>query len=171
MLQAPAPHLSVNVVQVPGGLAGTMTTLDAMRAMVRTARTDPRIISAAVGITWLTPEKQSAHAARALYEYVRDGVRYVPDVHQTETLAYPVVTMERRVGDCDDQSTLLAALLESIGVPTRFILAGYAGNREFEHVYLQCLIDDQWIDCDPTEREFFGWAPPLPSVVYIEPVA
>lgn len=170
MLLAPRPTLRASVVTVPGGAAGAFETLARMRDMVRAARVDPRIISAAVSITWLTPEKARDHAAQTLYEFVRDRVRYVPDVHQVETLTYPAVTLERLVGDCDDQSTLLAALLESVGIPTRFILAGYSDSRDFEHVYLQCLIDDQWIDCDPSERQFFGWAPPLPSVYYAEPV-
>lgn len=172
MLQAPAPLLSGSLVSVPGGVAGTMTTLAAMRDMVRAARVDPAMISAAVSITWTTPEKFDSHAARTLFEFVRDSIRYVPDVHEVETLTYPVITLQRRVGDCDDQSTLLAALLESIGIPTRFVLAGYGASRDFEHVYVQCAVDGQWVDCDPTERNApFGWAPPLPSVYYVEPIA
>ena len=75
-----------------------------------------------------------------------------------------------RMGDCDDQSALLGALLESIGIPTRFVVAGYSGDY-FEHVYLQAWLDsDGWVDMDATEPHPMGWSPPDATVIAYEAV-
>ena len=101
---------------------------------------------------------------------MRDTVRYVRDVHEVETLQSPDKTIALRVGDCDDQAVLLASLLESVGYPTRFVAAGYAAPGELDHVYLQVCLDGEWLDADPTERMFLGWAPPDPVTLLVEHV-
>jgi hypothetical protein len=60
------------------------------------------------------------------------GIAYVPDPnnpfsaisqtpHAVDTIHYPHETLERRAGDCDDTSVLMAALLENVGVSTSFV--------------------------------------------------
>ncbi len=60
------------------------------------------------------------------------GIAYVPDpnnpyteISETEnavdTVHYPYETLRTRTGDCDDTTVLMAALLENVGVPTRFV--------------------------------------------------
>jgi transglutaminase-like putative cysteine protease len=63
----------------------------------------------------------------ALFEYVRDHIRYIKDPVGVESVSDPYYTLARMVGDCDDQAVLLAALYESVGFPTRFVIAGYNG--------------------------------------------
>ena len=167
MFVAPTPELSAARVPAPNGSAGVAFTLSAMRAMVEQAKGDPAIIQAATSIVYLMPEHSEHAEALALFNFVRDSVRYVRDPVGLESLAYPATTLKRMVGDCDDQTTLLASLLESIGYPTRFVVAGYA-SRDFEHVYLQVMVGGQWVSCDPTERHFFGWEPPDPLVIRYE---
>jgi transglutaminase-like putative cysteine protease len=70
------------------------------------------------------------------------------------------MTLQGRLGDCDDQVVLLATLLEAVGYPTRFIVSGYNYPGEYEHVYLQAWLDGCWIDMDPTEHHPMGWAAP-----------
>lgn len=166
---APLPRLSGVVVGIAEGHAGTLQTLGAMRALVRRWRVDPSIRQAATSIAFLTPEKDEFAECRAVFEWVRDNVRYFRDVHNVETLTTPDKTLSGLVGDCDDQTVLLASLFESIGYPTRFVIAAYT-RAEFEHVYLQVFCGDQWIDCDPTEHEPFGWAPPDPITVAYESI-
>jgi transglutaminase-like putative cysteine protease len=141
-----------------------------MRELVNACRVDPGVIQTAVGIIYLTPERADLAEVNALFCWVRDHVRYVRDVVGVETLCDPRMTLQRMVGDCDDQVTLLCSLLESVGYPTRFVMAGYNGP-DFEHVYCQVLVNGQWLDCDPTEREPIGWAPPAPVAYYIEGVS
>jgi transglutaminase-like putative cysteine protease len=166
-----APIVEVTQARMPiaNGHAGIFQTVARMRAYVDECKTDPQVMQAAISVVYGQPEKDRYSEARALFEYVRDHVRYVQDVAGMETLADPRLTLRRMVGDCDDQSTLLASLLESVGYSTRFVVAGYSGP-DLEHVYLQVLVAGQWIDCDPTEHHAFGWAPPDPTIYLVEGV-
>lgn len=138
--------------------------------MVRAARVALPIRQAATSIVFLTPEKNEHAEVDALYSWVRDHVRYVRDIHEVETLSTPERTLQGRIGDCDDQATLLASLLEAVGYPTRFVVAGYYEHGSVEHVYLQAFAGGDWIDLDPTEKQCMGWAPPGPVSLYIEEV-
>lgn len=168
MLQAPRVSLTGRLGTLPNGNAGAYATVAAMRAMVRRYRTHPAIRSAALSITFTTPERDQLSEVDALFSFVRDHVRYVRDVRGVETLATPTKTIELLAGDCDDQSTLLAALLESIGYPTRFVIAGYNGSPYYAHVYLQALTREGWVNLDPTEDHAVGWAPANATRIWIE---
>ena len=168
MQYAPLIALSGQSVHIMDGLPGIFQTVETMRALVKAYRLDPAIRQAAVSTIFLTPEKDEYSECRALFEMVRDNVRYVKDIVNVETIVSPDKTLLCRIGDCDDQSTLLAALFESVGYPTRFIVAAYNDPAIMEHVYLQVFASDQWVNCDPTEQEPFGYAPPDPLTIYIE---
>lgn len=167
MMLAPTPTLEGRVVHIPNGPAGVSATLRAMRDLVNRCKTSLRIRQAATGIAFLTPEKDYAAAAEAIFNFVRDHVRYIRDVNGVETLQSPDITLQLQLGDCDDQTTLLASMLESIGYPTRFVVAGYSGDQ-FDHVYLQAWINDHWVDMDATEPHPMGWAAPTPTVIAAE---
>jgi transglutaminase-like putative cysteine protease len=170
MMLAPLPPLSGRVVSIPDGEAGTEATIAAMREMVNRCKVNPVIRQMATTIAFLQPEKDYRAEAEAIFNEVRDGIRYMRDVNGVETLQEPDITAVTRLGDCDDQSTLLATLLESIGVPTRFVVAGYGGPH-YEHVYLQAWLDeDGWVDMDATEPHPMGWAPPDPTVIAFEAI-
>lgn len=169
MLTAPTPHLSGNIVHIANGTAGIYQTLAAMRQMVNACKTDFAIRQAATSVVFLTPEKDEIAEVRALFEFVRDRIRYTKDIYGVETLSTPDKTLAGMVGDCDDQTTLLAAMLESVGYPTRFVIAGYNGG-EFEHVYLQVWMMGQWVGLDPTEPQPMGWEPPDPTIIAYERV-
>jgi transglutaminase-like putative cysteine protease len=79
-----------------------------------------------------------------------------------------MMTLEGCIGDCDDQTVLLASLLESVGYPTRFVIEGYTTPGEFEHVYMQALVFGQFISMDPTEQKYMGWSPPNPVSQAVE---
>lgn len=167
---APAPFLSGRVVEIADGMAGTSETLARMRAMVRAYRSNLNIRRAAASIVFLTPEKDDISECRALFEFVRDHVRYTRDIYDVETLSTPDKTLTGLIGDCDDQTVLLASLCEAVGYLTRFVVAGYSDPQQFEHVYMQVHCFDQWVNCDPTEHEPFGWAPPDPVCIAFERV-
>lgn len=165
---APMPFLTLNRVPMLPGVRGVRQTLRAMRAMVNEARASAVIRQTAIGLIWLEPEREPLHEVAAIFDFVRDRIRYVRDVLDVETLSTPEKTLAQRIGDCDDQATLLAALLESVGYPTRFVVAAYTLRDQFEHVYLQVEIDGVWLDADPTEKEPLGYAPPDPLSLRIE---
>jgi hypothetical protein len=150
------------------GKAGIFQTIKIMRDIVNTYKINLTIRQAAVSVIYLTPAKDELAEVNALYCNVRDHVRYVRDIAGVETIMTPDITLRAKVGDCDDQSVLLASLLESVGYPTRFIVSGYSDPKRLEHVYLQTFAGGQWIDLDPTESQYMGWAPPDPVVLYAE---
>lgn len=169
MLCAPDYPLTGSLQGLPEGAAGARATVRAMRRLVNAGKIDPEMIHRAASLVFLGPEENPHSDIETLYKAVSLGVRYVRDVSGVETLCDPLTTLNRRVGDCDDQSTALATLLEAIGYPTRFVIAGYSGGI-FEHVYLQVWDDYQWLDLDPTKQNGVGWAPENPTITEIERV-
>jgi transglutaminase-like putative cysteine protease len=104
-----------------------------MVQLVRAYRTDVDIRELAMQVTADCPSRNLTCEYTKLQHYVRDRIRYVRDVRDVETLQTPRATLRLAAGDCDDQATLLATLLESIGARTRFEALGVRGGQ-YEHV-------------------------------------
>lgn len=172
MFLAPTVNLSGRLVPAPEGTAGVAHTLRIMRQLVRDYRTNLDVRGCAVNVIFLTPAKNDAAEIDALFSYVRDNIRYVRDILDVETIATPDKTILMGYGDCDDKTVLLASLAESVGYPTRFVVAGYNTPGALEHVYLQILntASGEWIDCDATESMPMGFAPPDPVTLIIEEI-
>lgn len=170
MFLAPQPSLNTTTVYYSPGVRGVAQTVAVMRKMVNEARRDPTIRQTATTVVFLALGFGDHLEVSKLLEFVQTSIRYVKDIHDVETLSTPLKTLQGRIGDCDDQSTLLAALCEAIGYPTRFVVAAYAKAGVLEHVYVQICVDGEWLDADPTERYPLGWFPPDPLTVYIERV-
>jgi hypothetical protein len=164
-----SPSLSGAVVMIPDGTPGIHATLRAMRQLVRDYRTSVEIRGVALSLLALTPPKDATAEIVALFEFVRDRIRYVGDVLDVETLTTPDKTLALAAGDCDDKAVLLAALLESVGYITRFVVAGYNIPDVFEHVFVQAMLPDGcFISLDPTEDESAGFEPPNPVAYFVE---
>lgn len=144
---------------LPEGDAGTRATLAAMASVVRTYRKSVPIRMTALGIVSRLPGKAFGAEAVALASFVRRNIRYVRDVRDVETLQTPDKTLEIGAGDCDDQATLLSALLESIGFQTRFVAIRLKPGRPFEHVFVEVLLDGDWYPLETTENWPFGTMP------------
>ena len=169
MLTAPITHWTGTLAAAPNGTAGIMHTVRLIRQHIDNGKVDPDIIDTAIQIIFLTPEKDHCAEVEALHAFVRDSIRYVRDVVGVETLATPSVTLRRGVGDCDDQTALLGALVESVGYPTRLVMAAYQQPGVWEHIYLQAPCGGQWYDLDATEHYPMGYAPPDALSLWIEP--
>ena len=101
-------------------------------------------------------------------DYVLDWVKKNVEFRgeNAETLQSPVVTLQLGAGDCDDHSTLSAALLRSLGYNVRFktVATSVSDPSQFSHVYV--LVQDkrtaEWKALDSTvPRSFAGWEPPM----------
>jgi len=143
---------------------GTIVTLDIMRRMVREYRTNPHILNFARSLVAGVRGKDFAGEAALLQNWVRDNIRYTQDVYDVETLQTPIVTLNVRHGDCDDQSTLLATLLNAIGHEVRFVAVGFSPDN-FEHVLVETKIGEQWLPAETTEAVRFGEHPWQPGEV------
>lgn len=101
-----------------------------------------------------------------LWSFVRNQIRYVKDVHGVETVQTPEQTIRLGQGDCDDKSTLLCAMLLSIGHPCRYAAMAFLPAK-FSHVLVETRVGRQrynskWIPLETTEVKPFGWYPKRP---------
>ncbi len=145
---------------LPSGAAGVRHTLCVMSAMVRQAKITETIWRLAQDLISDLPQKDYAGEVRRLFYFVRDRIRYRHDVRGVETLQTPEATLRLKQGDCDDKSTLLAALLESIGKRTRFVAVGFVPGQ-FAHVYPQVNLAGKWLGLETTEPDKpIGLEPP-----------
>jgi transglutaminase-like putative cysteine protease len=140
-------------------MAGINASLTAMRHFVDQYKIHPAIRETALKLTRNLPQKDFAGELDALFSFVKNSVRYVRDINGVETIQTPLKTLEYAQGDCDDKATLLAALLESLGHPTRFYAVGFQKNN-ISHVLLECNLHGEWIALETTEPVPFGWTPP-----------
>ena len=153
---------------LPGGKAGTVQTLKRMRDLARQAVRAPsqRIRETALSIVAPLPARRWADEVRAVHEFVRDRIRYVRDPVNLELVASPEKVLEYGQGDCDDKSALLAAMLESLGHPSRFVAVGINGGP-FSHVYVETKIGAHWIPLETIIPKPMGWKPPDETSRYI----
>jgi transglutaminase-like putative cysteine protease len=94
--------------------------------------------------------------------------RFIYSSETIETLQYPDYMLSglevsgRLVGDCDDISTLHAALLVALGFKVRFVaIRSLRENVNFDHVYLEVNHNGEWVMYDitlplGTKIEYFG---------------
>jgi hypothetical protein len=99
----------------------------------------------------------------AVLQWVKSNIAFRGE--WAETVQTPLVTLQLRAGDCDDQSTLMAALLGSLGYKTRFktVAADPRAPYAFSHVYIEIFQrkTGQWVALDSTVPQSFpGWQPP-----------
>lgn len=145
---------------------GARQTLQEMAALAREGIRDQRIRNAAVAITTRgflngtgLQQKDFEGEARRIHAFVRDQIRYVRDTDGVELLHDPATVLQVGAGDCDDKAILTAALLGSIGHPTRFVAIAFEPGR-FEHVWLQDNVNGRWIDLETTEPYAYGRSVP-----------
>jgi hypothetical protein len=139
---------------------GVAEVLSRMAELAREGAAQPAVQQVALKATEHLPPDSSGHAnrrdrravARAVYNYILGAVAYRHDDHGVEQLQTPLASVRIGAGDCDDMAVLAAALLKSLGVPTRFraIATNAAAPHAYTHVY--CQYQDglgEWRSCDP----------------------
>jgi transglutaminase-like putative cysteine protease len=154
--------LSAKLSGIPSGRDGTIATLKHMRDFARAAVRDP---SQTARMTALEIFKQKGVPPRkwlaeisALHSWVRDRIRYVRDPEGVELVQTPEATLRIGQGDCDDKSTLLAAMLLATGHPCRFVAVGM-GGAPFSHVLVEAKAGDKWIPAETIIQKPLGWFP------------
>jgi transglutaminase-like putative cysteine protease len=147
---------------IPDGIPGLIVTLKAMRQLARDAIRDPSQGVRDAALQIITSDSY-VQQVRDVQCWVQDNVRYVLDPIDSsggvELVQTPQATLDKRAGDCDDQATLVAALLSSIGHPVRFIAVGFNG-QPFSHVLAQTKIGNGWVGVETIRAEPLGFMPP-----------
>ena len=149
---------TTQLVGIPEGLPGVVETLKRMSRFAKDGKKSMPVRQTAMRLTRNCQQKDFACEVRQLHAYVRDDVRYTLDIEGVETVQSPEKTLQFMAGDCDDKATLLAAMLGSIGHPTRFVAIGFEPGI-FSHVYLETKIGNNWIPLETTEPVEVGWEP------------
>lgn len=126
---------------------------------------DPRMRKLALQITKHCPERDGMCEARAVYDYVKDHVRYTGDiapvrmgrdgpVEGVDLFQRGDRTLEFGGGDCDDHSTLTATLLAHNGITPRLRVTASSRNGDDEHIYplagLPKPSPSKWVALDTT---------------------
>ena len=97
----------------------------------------------------------------SVFSWVKDHVEFRGEYG--ETLQTPKMTLYYGAGDCDDQSVLVSALLNSLGYMTRFrTMALRNSPDDLSHVYVEVFDRRvrQWVPVDTTVAPAYpGWKP------------
>ena len=146
------------------GADGNEQTLRYASQWVREDSSDPKLLAFAESLVSNVAADDAAGRVRALFEFVRDRIRYVEDAPGVERIADAWRTIEKREGDCVDKSILLSSLLGCLGYISLFIVQSWDGDLSngYDHVHVQVLMPDgsSW-ELDPTnEHAWFGWQAP-----------
>lgn len=171
--------IPAQLIPVPSGTAGVRATLRVMVKLAKQYKTHPTIRELAKGLVGSCAPRDQWCEVTQLQHFVRDHVRYTLDVHGVETVQTPLNTLGYieqpdgtwvpngsppvAAGDCDDSSTLLAALLLSIGIPGAFCAVAVNDETEFSHVLVEARLAGV-ADYVPLETIVAGaepgWFPP-----------
>ena len=153
---------TIKRINIPDGADGVAATLRIMRTAANESLTDDpsgTIILLVRELFAPVPERSWADEICILHEFVRDHIRYTLDPDELEMIQTPLKTLEIQQGDCDDKSTLLAAMLKAGGHPARFCAVGMNGEM-FSHVLVEAKHGDDWVPLETILDVPVGWEPP-----------
>lgn len=155
------PPRPMTLARIPSGREGIKATLHAMSRLVRQFKKDVGVRELASKLVRTVPQYDRVGAVRALHAFVRDHIRYTDDPTRVEWVQTPRATLELGTGDCDDKATLLAALLESIGRPTRFAAVGFTEGGGLSHVLVEIVAgrSGKWVPLETIVPVEAGWGP------------
>jgi hypothetical protein len=148
--------------------------------MTRRGITSPRVVYTARAIVKQCPARNDECELTAIYEAVKrgdksvaaldDGFRYVSDPTTSDFFAGPNKILEMCEGgacsgDCDEHTSLVAALCGSIGFQVGLVAWGKAGTSGYQHVYAIAgypkRSPEEAVGMDTTvEQAQAGWEPP-----------
>ncbi|MDE2314535.1 MAG: hypothetical protein KGL04_10240 [Elusimicrobia bacterium] len=157
------------------GDRGITQTINKMRSAIAFSLTQsPAIRAAAENAIRGCPARDSICEVRSLYDWTMSHFHYVNDPKNVELLKSPEVSMQEIqmtgsfMGDCDDATALMAALLKSIGYAVRAAVISKPGSSgEFVHVYpVAILRNGEAIPLEMTRPGGFDWEAPHGRIRY-----
>lgn len=167
------PRLPIEYVEIPGGVPGTIATLEYMADWARRSIHDPRtggdFVQWARDIVERVPSKDYVGELRALFGFVKRNVRYRLDPVGLERVQAPYWTLcVDGAGDCDDHCALLMGLAGATGhgALARAVKVDPRRPTQYSHVYavLSARVpggERRWFGADTTTRQAtLGWEPP-----------
>ncbi len=144
-------------------------TVSKMKSIISQSSHNPYVREWAGSIVSGVEVNQKDQEAEAVYNFVRDNVRYTKDPLGFEYIQTPVVLLqsigqyrnsrgERPVGDCDDMTVLSLSLLKSIGFQVAIKVVSFTPNKKYGHVYGLVKIGYDWVPVDCVRPDaHMGW--------------
>lgn len=156
------------MIPVWTGHLGTMQTLQLMRKIVFNSITSKKLCAIARTL-WLNAKLTNKDALTVADEFLRSRFEYLDESIETiQAPEYMISGLEvtgKLRGDCDDITTLHAALLTCMDIPVRFVvIRSKFEDPNFDHVYLEAQQSNgDWVSYDitlplGTEIHYFGRA-------------
>ena len=164
-----APHVATFPAQrafrttLQDGDPGIAQTIRAMRGLALGAKGVGSLLvrKAALQMVRGVPAKDASGEIQRVFDWVKQNIEFRGEYE--ETLQSPEFTLNAGAGDCDDHSTLIAALLLSLGHPVRFqTVTTSRRSPQFIHVFAEVFNrkSGQWTPLDTTvARSYVGWYP------------
>jgi transglutaminase-like putative cysteine protease len=152
--------------ELPTGYRGTEETIRRMHVLAQGGKTDLSIQKVADMVISKSgcANRDYKCKAQAIYSFVKSYVRFERDPFGVEMVQEPIVTLNRKAGDCDDHAILIGALYGSVGFPYAFrtVKADRVRPDEFSHVFAVVYLPGKgWIGADTSvDAAFLGWEPP-----------
>ena len=152
---------------VPDGEAGVDATVARMQQLVRDAVQDPRLVLFAQDLTVPAGARLTTRVVEEVVKFVRThwqfrgdpvGRRAVEFVKQPDRLLSEFASRGAMVGDCDDASVLVAALLTAVGISTRFVVVQRdRSSPTYDHIFIEAWSQGRWLPIDGVAlgRELF----------------
>lgn len=125
----------------------------AMREFAHKGKADPEVIGLCNEICAGVQSGDYASQALACYYWVHQNVKYARDPAGVEMVQEPRITIEERMGDCDDMATLLAAMLMRYGHRCYFTLVSLDEVGPPSHVYVDLLTPTGLVTFDPVANK------------------
>jgi uncharacterized Zn finger protein (UPF0148 family) len=76
----------------------------------------------AIAVKTVAAYEDTWQRAAAIFEYIKQNVKYVPDPLKYDYVAPPLETLEAGGGDCEDQAVLYASMCEAVRIPVRLVI-------------------------------------------------
>lgn len=156
-----------------GGDWSIYQTVSQLSGLVNDALRDPNaaIRLRAESILGPVTEKDDIGEISAIYDFVTNALHYVDDPADIELIKSPLL-IDKNVtdtgsfmGDCDDASGYLAALLKSVGYAVQLVIVTpeHADGFDYRHIFVRVWQPraGKWLALDPTAKAYpMGWEVP-----------
>jgi Transglutaminase-like superfamily len=159
-----AQAMSVRRYPLRNGDAGIGQTILFMRGAVQgnEGASNPTVRQQALTIARGLDARDKQGQIAAVLDWVKSNIEFRGE--DGEVIQTPLVTLQLKAGDCDDHSTLIAAMLRTLGFQVRFntVAADASDPNEFTHVFAEVLdpTTGQWTAMDSTvPGSYPGWRP------------
>ncbi len=99
------------------------------------------------------PAKSDREKVGSIYNYIVNNIYYDYELAKRVQSGYIPdldVTFDRASGICYDYATMMAAMLRSVGIPTKLIMGFHKDDLETYHAWNEVYLDGKWIVIDTT---------------------